>query len=760
MVESQSTSPESDRKKRVEQKSKEILQKAKIGEGEEGVVYGFFKKAIEGKSSDLARVTELHQALTDQVAHLEEVGASNAALRQLRLLYQEAGMGKYELTVKTKEGASRNEKLRATREKIKADIENFAENYADHHTMEVYARPRAEIEELRGELAEEVGKDSPSRSTARQKGYEIERREEDLRERVGGRMQAVDNANIRGRQIFSGKNRLRRMYEQEDEKSFEDLDQAGQGEKIAGAGGAYRDLLAGDEERQEAFDKLGSSGREPLSKIAELGYREEQLRANLAKAVEAGDAQAVNDLVSEIRMVRLSRRVQEKMLDASVGVRRVEQFYKETEEARAKLAGAILDEGLAGSGQEAKNVIKAISREVAAGFSSVGGKFKQAGIVVDVAGEVTDLAKGTVTEAAHKVGAAYVDAAREVGKSFGRITDQESGKIGGMVQEVRSAAEIARDKVSEKYHQGVHVARQTLDKTAGRIAAQSEHFGRTVEVGVARAIGGKDFEQRARDELERARREMEGTIADVDAQIKQRRNPHLEDLDERLLDQVIFVSPGAEDILAENAEPLLEEDDFNARYPEGTRNTLSLNEKMDMYNELKSERDRLRRVNTTGFKSGGRFLEEKETEKMRWILEEMKAIDKELHDRFDVSGSGDKKEGGALFEDTFGWQSGGVENHTRHLAYRDGIVQLAKDYFSHQATEDDIRAFYDQTSEYIGSLDREPQLTFEQFVARFRTGKKSEPVAPEGESPPPGLGPDADEPEDKPDGPPPPPTYR
>ena len=204
-VENPQFSSELDKQQRIENRGQEILQRARQAEGEEGIVYTFFKSAIEEHSAGLGEVAKIHKELMDDVGSLDEPGASNNALTRLRDLYQLSGLGSYELVVELEGEASEEEKLKLTREKIKSDIKGFYKTYADHYTMEVYARPRAQIEDVKDELKEEVGQKDPLRSRVRKLSYQAKRREEDLERGMGSRRRPSPVAGNGG--FPQGKNR-------------------------------------------------------------------------------------------------------------------------------------------------------------------------------------------------------------------------------------------------------------------------------------------------------------------------------------------------------------------------------------------------------------------------------------------------------------------------------------------------------------------------------------------------------------------------
>ncbi|MBN1168357.1 hypothetical protein JXA63_00545 [Candidatus Woesebacteria bacterium] len=580
-------SPELSRKQKIEQKSLEILQAVKAeykaksnGEnGNEGtrigqdihkfttekgpeavdveeatqkedtIVYTVLRNAIENHSSGLGKVSELHEDLMAKVGGLEEAGELSKVYDGLKKLYREAGLEKYELSLKIEEGTPRDAELELARKEIRSGIEGFPEKYADHRFGE-FAFERAEMIADREELTEEVGKEHILIPRVSKMAHRIGTRETDLHFKILGLIEG----DISSRRQYQEAYYRRIAYKQEDEQhiNFGEVEENEKKERKSRVRSEFQELL---EDGQES---------EHISRIAQHDLKKEQLEADLAKAIKAGDPQVISRLVHERRMNQYNRETRVRMLKADAAAQKVLDLSEKTKVAKKQLAEKILDDGFRGSGEEAKTALGAIAEEASARLSSVGAKVGELNIG-GVIQERLDRTKEEIAERLNRLDEVYGGVARGVAETFKRKIGEQSDIFKRAVSELGEGFRATRQKVTERYHEIRNEVEVGLYGNLGdlvnfgKVAEMRKNFQKEFEISIATLIGGKEVEQKARQKLIDAEKEMNAAIAGVNKWMDESENPHLKKWlqrqDEKVLREVdITYIKSKEEDKKENSE--------------------------------------------------------------------------------------------------------------------------------------------------------------------------------------------------------------
>lgn len=545
--------PELSGKERIKKRSKEILQDSKNGNNKEGaVVFNAFKEAAENFSPRLGGVSEKHKALVDAKDTLDEPGVPNKALTQLKDLYQEAGLGGYELGVEVEAGTSKDEREKLVREKIVSDIDGFSEAFATQHTLQEFAEPTAKVEELRNDLKKEVSKDDLSRNSIRQKSYQIARREADLQARLGTRLREVDGTLTATVDYYDAKDE-RTSYEANELIEFEDTKPDEMLERILKVDEDYEKKIEKDgrDDNKIAFETLDDGiWGENVSEIARLDFREEQLRANLEKAIEASNPQVISSLVSEIRYARLLKKDRGMVLDGEVAVQRVQQFVDRRQEARAKLADAMFDRESTNRGEEARKLVGAVVSEQVTRLRSVAERLGQVRILEDVAEEGAEWTKEQARGALNRVDENIGEAARGTYRFFKRSTGQKLKWARDRIRGVRSVAERTKTGALEGYYKGRHAVETGIRRNFDELAAWKGELSEELWVQLAGAVGGERYTEKRKQRIVEVNQKAAEEVARIDKEIDEREkdNPYLKRFHDRLAGKAREKPPEEEEV--------------------------------------------------------------------------------------------------------------------------------------------------------------------------------------------------------------------
>lgn len=536
----------------IDRKTDEIVERAKSGGGEEVVVHDFLRSAIEERRPSLGAVSEICREL-DDIGNLEDPGVFDTAVRHLKKLYRVSGMGGYELQVEVPEGADEDERARLVREQVGRDVADYSDAYAEHRTREVYARPRAELEVQRSELVQMANEADLSRGAIRRMAHKIDRMEGELWDRVVGLMNEVGAEDV-VYGTYVNRRSQRRNYQ---ERSWVDFGSIGEEQRegvIEETCAEYHDSLESErenerkklkrEEKQAAFAQVAEGGNDHLTQIAEHDYQEAHLRDNLLAAVEAGDSEAINGLVLQIRKIQLERKAEVRLLDVDVAVQATEQKTKGTRQARGALAEKILGGGFKGTGKEVKAVISAAVDEQRANLASVGVELGQAKMAFDVGVEVADMTKDALSEGLVKLDSSLGENVRELGRGIG-------GRISSVLERAQEGLRSVGDRLEATHHsfmEGYYKGRHSAEEPFRTAVEQMKVIVAGNVVATEGRVAAKISPEHAKEGEEQAEvalRLMEQKLDEIQKEVAEaaQNNEHLRKFDDRMMREVVFIFP-------------------------------------------------------------------------------------------------------------------------------------------------------------------------------------------------------------------------